>query len=160
LWGERECPTVSELMMDVAALKAKGFHCAQIIVLLGLRMLGKENPDLVRAMHGFTGGLGRCGRLCGCLAAGLSLFGLYAGKGTEEESEDPMIYMMAAELGDWFRERFGSDQCCDLTNNDPDVKKTVCPPIMEETFAKVLEILESRGYDPEDASRPAGGPGA
>ena len=40
------------------------------------------------------------------------------------------------------------------TNNDPAVKLKVCPPIMEETYAKVLEILESRGYDLEDASLP------
>ena len=145
---------MSELLMDVAAMKAQGYHCAQIVALLGLRTLGKENPDLIRAMHGFTGGLGRCGKLCGCVAGGLALFGLYAGKGTPEDPEDPMIYMMAAELGEWFRERFGSDQCCDLTNNDPAVKLKVCPPIMEETYAKVLEILESRGYDLEDASLP------
>ena len=34
------------------------------------------------------------------------------------------------------------------------MKLKVCPPIMEETYAKVLEILESRGYDLEDATLP------
>jgi len=37
-------------------LRRQGFYCSQILILQGLEMTGKTNPDLVRAMHGLAGG--------------------------------------------------------------------------------------------------------
>ena len=42
----------------MAQLHLQGFHCAQILLLLGLEHQGKENPDLIRAMDGLSGGRG------------------------------------------------------------------------------------------------------
>ena len=56
-------------------LRKQGFFCSQILILQGLEMMGKSNPDLVRAMHGLAGGLGFSGELCGALTGGASLLG-------------------------------------------------------------------------------------
>jgi len=32
-------------------LKEQGFFCSQILLILGMGLQGKDNPDLVRAMH-------------------------------------------------------------------------------------------------------------
>ena len=44
---------------QLMALRKQGFYCSQILMLQGLEMMGKDNPDLIRAMHGLAGGLGR-----------------------------------------------------------------------------------------------------
>ena len=59
-----------EMMQE---LKSQGFVCSQIIVMMGLDLLGKENPDLVKAMHSLAGGIGYTGDVCGTLTAGACL---------------------------------------------------------------------------------------
>ena len=58
---------------QLMALRKQGFYCSQIILLKGLEMQGKSNPDLVRAMHGLAGGLGFAGDLCGALTGGAAV---------------------------------------------------------------------------------------
>ena len=87
---------------QLMALRQQGFYCSQIIMLQGLDMTGKSNPDLVRAMHGLAGGLGFSGELCGALTGGASLLGLYAGKGIPEQPEDPRLDFMIVDLVKWF----------------------------------------------------------
>ena len=49
-------------MMDeltrISQLHLQGFHCAQVLLIMGLEQQGKEDPDLIRAMNGLSGGLG------------------------------------------------------------------------------------------------------
>lgn len=37
-------------------LALKGYFCSQILIILGLEARGKNDSDLVRAMHGLAGG--------------------------------------------------------------------------------------------------------
>ena len=90
-------------------LKAQGFFCSQILLILGLELQGKSNPDLVRCMHGLVGGLGFTGEICGTLSGGACLLGLYAGKGLPEEKQDPRLSFMIEALVQWFQERFGAE---------------------------------------------------
>ena len=39
-------------------LKQQGFFCSQILLILGMELQGKENPDLLRAMNALAGGMG------------------------------------------------------------------------------------------------------
>ena len=43
---------------ELVVLRKQGFYCSQILMLQGMEMMGKSNPDLIRAMHGLAGGLG------------------------------------------------------------------------------------------------------
>jgi hypothetical protein len=84
-------------------LKQQGFFCSQILMTLGLELQGKENPDLIRAMHGLAGGLGFTGETCGALTGGACLLGLYAGKGQPGDEENLKLNFMIEDLVKWFR---------------------------------------------------------
>ena len=107
---------------ELLALRQQGFFCSQILLIKGLEMMGKENPDLVRAMQGLAGGLGFSGEICGALSGGASLLGLYAGKGTPQEESDPLLEFMILDLVDWFKseysELYGGIRCVEILSGD------------------------------------------
>lgn len=132
-------------------LRQQGFYCSQMILLQGLEMTGKSNPDLVRAMHGLAGGLGFSGELCGALTGGASLLGLYAGKGTPEQPEDPRLDFMIQDLVKWFKaeyaEQFGGIRCEEILAGNGQNKTTRCPLMVMGVLQKVKELLVENGYD-------------
>jgi len=132
-------------------LRKQGFYCSQILILEGLEMLGKSNPDLVRAMHGLAGGLGFRGELCGALSGGASLVGLYAGKGTPEQEEDPRLLFIIEDLVKWFKaeygEQFGGIRCDEILAGDNQNQAKRCPLIVAGVLQKVKELLVENGYD-------------
>jgi len=142
-------------MMDelfrMLELTGKGFQCSQILLALGLEAQGKENPDLLRAMGGLTGGVGSCGDLCGALAGGACLLALYAGKGTPEEEADHRLILMIDDLVEWFTgeytECYGGIHCRDIIGYDRQNQATRCPGIVSGTYDKVKEILVEYGFD-------------
>lgn len=135
----------------LATLRQQGFYCSQILILQGLEMLGKENPDLVRAMHGLAGGLGFSGELCGALTGGASLLGLYAGKGTPEQEEDPRLFFMAEDLVKWFKaeygEQFGGVRCEEILAGDSQNQAKRCPEMVAGVLQKVKDLLVENGFD-------------
>ena len=88
-------------------LRRQGFFCSQILMLLGLELQGKTNPDLVRSLQALAGGLGFTGETCGSLTGGACLLGLYAGKGSPEEEDDPRLLFMVEDLVGWFKGDYG-----------------------------------------------------
>jgi hypothetical protein len=136
---------------ETIALGRKGFFCSQILMLQGLALQGKDNPDLVRAIQGLAGGIGFTGGNCGALSGGACLLGLYAGKGAAEEEEDLRLMLMIGELNDWFKGRFGQRyggiDCIQILGDGMGTQLTRCPPIIEETLQKVKELLVEHGFD-------------
>ena len=132
-------------------LRQQGFFCSQIILLQGLEMLGKENPDLIRAMQGLAGGLGFSGELCGALSGGAALLGLYAGKGTPQEPLDPRLDFMILDLVEWFTtgygQQYGGIRCADILAGNNQNQIARCPMLVSEVFQKVKELLVENGYD-------------
>jgi C_GCAxxG_C_C family probable redox protein len=124
--------------------------CSQILVKMGLEAQGKTDPDLVRAMGGLAGGLGFCGKICGALSGGACLIALYAGKGSPEEAVDSRFNDMVRELVTWFENEYGSVygsiECKDILNDNPQNKIDRCPQITFNTYQKVKEILEKNDY--------------
>jgi len=94
-------------MAHLIELRRQGFFCSQILMLLGLELQGKTNPDLVRTMQALAGGLGFTGETCGSLTGGACLLGLYAGKGRPEDEDDPRLLFMVEDLVRWFKEDYG-----------------------------------------------------
>ena len=138
-------------MLRMQELKQQGFFCSQILIILGLEMKGKSNPDLVRCMHGLVGGLGFTGETCGTLTGGACLLGLYAGKGLPEEQEDPRLLLMIEALVKWFKERFGAQYggitCNQILEDNPKNQLTRCPHLVAETYQQVKELLVENGFD-------------
>jgi C_GCAxxG_C_C family probable redox protein len=131
-------------------LGRQGFFCSQILMILALEMQGKENPDLVRSMHGLCAGLG-AGEVCGALTGGASVLGLYSGKGTPAEEEEPRLLLMLDELVSWFKEEYGQTyggiRCDEIIGDDGANMTTRCPAMMQGVFQKTKELLVENGFD-------------
>jgi C_GCAxxG_C_C family probable redox protein len=136
---------------QLMTLRKQGYFCSQILILQGLELMGKSNPDLVRAMHGLAGGLGFSGELCGALTGGASLLGLYAGKGVPEQEEDPRLIFMVEDLVKWFKaeyaEQYGGIRCEDILSGNSQNQATRCPTMVMGVLQKVKELLVENGYD-------------
>jgi C_GCAxxG_C_C family probable redox protein len=142
---------MNEEMIRMIQLAQQGFHCSQILLIMGLEARGRENPDLVRSMAGLAGGLGFSGEVCGVLTGGACLLGLYAGRGTAEEEEDERLNLMISELVEWFSDKygqaFGGIRCENILGDDPAARTTRCPGMVLETYNQVRTLLVKHGFD-------------
>ena len=111
----------------------KGYCCSQIIMEIGLEMLGRKNDELVEAVAGLCDGAKR-GKVCGAVSAALCLLYLADAK----EARD----WMADEYLDWFEGAFGALDCSELLKGDPMAKIERCPMFVESTLTKLFELLE------------------
>lgn len=132
-------------------MKAQGFGCSQIMLKMGLEMLGRDDPDLVRAMQGLAGGLGYTGDVCGVLSSASCLLGLYAGKGQPEDEDDPRLLFMVEGLVNWFKQEYGQVyggiHCEDIIDHRSSNTPAQCPQITMATYQKVKELLVENGFD-------------
>lgn len=131
-------------------LAAQGFCCSQILLILGLEEQGKENPDLIKAMNGLCGGLGRAGKVCGVLTGGVCLLGLYAGKGTAGEYSKYPLNAMVNELLEWFEGKHGSTECFGIIDDtlDSETEYPVkCGNIVLDTYEKIQAMLKIHKID-------------
>lgn len=137
-------------LFRVHELGNQGFCCSQILVIMGLEALNRENADLVRAMAGLCGGIEIGYKNCGALMGGMCLLSLYVGRGSLLEREVRFGNMMQQELLEWFDENFtqvyGGINCGQILENNPINKIQKCPQVVVEVYLKVKEILESYGH--------------
>ena len=138
-------------MIRMVELAQKGFYCSQILLQLGLEAQGKENPDLIRTMAALAGGLGFSGDVCGALTGGACLLGLFAGRGTAEEEEDPRLNIMVNDLLDWFSEEYGQTyggiHCENILGDDPRNRSVRCPSLVMGVYEKVKTLLADSGFE-------------
>lgn len=126
-------------------LAAQGFECSQILMLLALEMEGKEDADLIRAMGGLTGGMGRSGLCCGALTGGACVLGYFTARGEDDELEHEKSREIILRYAKWFEQTFGQEyagtDCKDIIGGDFSKCLAVCAPIVQECFEKILELL-------------------
>ncbi len=138
-------------MIRMIQLANQGFYCSQVLLFMGLEAQGKADADLIRAMAGLAGGLGFAGDVCGALTGGACLLGLYAGKGTPEEEEDPRLHVMVGELVEWFGQEYGQQyggiRCDTILDDEPQNRTTRCPALVLSTYEKVKALLMENGFD-------------
>lgn len=142
---------MDDFKMHLMELSAQGFQCAQILLILRLESDGEENPGLVRAMGGLSGGMGFSGKACGALTGGACLIGYYAAQGDPDEMPDSRLNEMVAELVQWFDaefgEKYGGSECACILGGDMENKKTRCPSVVEAVYFKCMDILAAGGYE-------------
>jgi C_GCAxxG_C_C family probable redox protein len=141
---------MDQTMLRMMELDYKGYYCSQILLILALEAQGKSNPDMVRAMGGLAHGSGFDDGICGTLTGAACLLGLYAGKGDDDELEDEQLKFMLKDLGDWFEKTFGGrygDVTCEAIVGDRTEMRQRCAEVVEQTYAKVVELLSAGGYD-------------
>ena len=141
---------MDDIVLQMMRLNAKGFCCAQIILILALEAQGKTNADLVRSVGGLCFGINWSGEVCGALSGGACLISLYAGKGTDEETPDGRYMTMVGELVEWFTRaadnEYGGTRCHEILERFPD--RSICSLIVADTYKKCMDILASHGFDP------------
>ena len=141
---------MNEIFFRMMKLKAQGFCCAQMLLILALEAQGRTNADLVRSVGGLCFGIGGNSEVCGALSGGVCLLSLYAGKGDEEETPQHMYSLMMDELVGWFREaaasEYGGTRCGEILERFPD--RSICGKIVADTYEKCMDILAGHGFDP------------
>ena len=80
---------MSDDSFRIAELLLQGDTCSHILPKLALEALGRDNPDLVRALSALAVGMGR-GLVCGSLTGGCCVLGLYGGRADESETVHPV----------------------------------------------------------------------
>lgn len=140
--------------LRMAALAGKGYCCTQIMLLLALEDMGRENPDLIRASAGLCDGLGDCTGPCGVITGALCFMSLHAAKGMDMEEADDRLPLMVEELRGWFAEvagEVGGTNCVDIIGGNcgsPD--PVLCGSLMSRAYDKVREILAANSIDPSE----------
>jgi hypothetical protein len=147
-----------DINQDVLELAGQGYSCAQIIVIMCLRIMGKENPDLIRALSTLAMGAS-FGSLCGALTGGLCLLGLHTGKGALDEQPVFGGRLISTSLIKWFiaEELHGkTPPMCASIFEAGGRKFTVetaspiaaCANLVTHTFNKSISLLRELEIDP------------
>ena len=99
---------MDDIQFRMLELSQKGYYCSQILIALFLEAQGKQDPDLVRAMAGLALGAGSSSGTCGALEGGACAIALYVGKGQDSEEQTEQLWLMLAELWEWFENDVGA----------------------------------------------------
>lgn len=133
---------------EIYKLATSGYCCSQIMMLLYLKENNLEDEALVKAMSGLCGGIGINGRTCGVITAGACILGLYAGKGTDTESNNDNLKKMIRKYIEWFEEQFEGTDCVDIISvdalndiNEHKVYPIKCGNIIQKSYNKLDTIL-------------------
>ncbi|MHB0976314.1 MAG: C-GCAxxG-C-C family protein [Candidatus Aquicultorales bacterium] len=113
LYGSDKTPAALEDRAEAAAARyfAKGFNCAQSVVMAAFETMGTDPPPaLVRGTAAFTGGMGFAGCTCGALVGASLVLGAVAGDETRPR-KNKKATDLSGPFHDRFKERFGST-CC------------------------------------------------
>jgi len=135
-------------------LSGRKYCCTQMMVILALDELGRENADLVRAASGLCMGLGDCAGPCGVLTGGALVLGLYAGRGLDDETALETLPVMLETYRDWFAEAtspYGGTACGDILEGGcGKPHKERCGNLVATASERLREILVENGLDPAE----------
>jgi C_GCAxxG_C_C family probable redox protein len=103
-----------------------------------------DDPDLVKSMTAFGGGIASSGGTCGALSGGIALLGAALGNADPEEKDDPLLWKACREYYARFEgevtHQDGSVNCRDITGiNDWTDKE------QRQGFYKGEGVLKCRG---------------
>lgn len=152
---------MDDAQLLVLEMGSKGYSCAQMVLAGGLRLMGRDNPDLLRAASGLAQGVGLSGEICGALSGGVCLIGLHTGKGHDGEEPLPMAAALMDELVSWFRGELcaGGAVTCDailgVGEDCPGGEASCrgmdpqrCGALVAQTWSRAVTLLAENGIDP------------
>lgn len=136
----------------IAELLMQDFKCSHILMMLALEAQNRDDPDLVRTMSGLALGMGQ-GFNCGALSGGCCVIGLCAGRGGDNEADDPRFAAALDEFSGWFhamaKGTYGGIDCADIVKFDPNLKAQRCPGLILDAWKKLVDVLADHGFDVE-----------
>ncbi len=125
----------------------EGYNCAEAIFLTFREYLAPEmDPEMVKLVSGFGGGLGQAGCICGALSASIVALNML-GERTSQAGKRRESYQNSQEFHNRFAEKFGAT-CCRVLRKHPYESKerlTNCLKITGNTAKLLMEFLQEKG---------------
>jgi C_GCAxxG_C_C family probable redox protein len=109
--------TPEEMKERARELFRQCMHCSQAVLAAGLEKIGRQEPELIRAVGSYGGGIASSGRTCGCLLGGVALISLMHSKSRPDEPEDVAMWKLSSKLNRAFDElcrEYGGTDCADI----------------------------------------------
>jgi hypothetical protein len=133
--------------LDMLQLRQSGLCCSQIILKMLLRDLGRDNPDLVRAVAALCFGSGNLAGTCGVLTGAACALSLSLEYHPGAEQQHPLLPLLLGELTDWFTTKtensYGGISCGAILAASPD--KRACSLLLIATLEKLKAMLATTG---------------
>ncbi len=149
-----------EQMRDRAKeLFLKRLHCSQALMTVGQEKMGMDNPDMIRAVGAFGGGIASSGRTCGILLGAIAAVSARYSKSSVDEQDDKNMWLLSFKLIKAFEkmcEPYGGIDCSDIAQvawrdheqvknfyGSPESRRfTVCAELNGEMARVLGELLE------------------
>ncbi|MGI6655411.1 MAG: C-GCAxxG-C-C family (seleno)protein [Desulfobulbus sp.] len=145
-----------EMQEKAVDLFLKRLHCSQVLAMIGLEKLDKNEPDVIRALGSFGGGIGGTGHICGALIGAVSVLGSLYSRSSLEEKENPRMWNATKEVLRNFEELtkdYGGIECRQIARvnwmnrdevktfyGDANSRRQHCVQVVGET-ARALGVL-------------------
>ncbi|MBD3646657.1 MAG: C_GCAxxG_C_C family protein [Pseudomonadales bacterium] len=130
---------------------------------MGQERLNRDNPELIKAVGIYGGGISATGDLCGAVLGGMALFSsLYSRSGLDEK-ESPELFRLGRMLDAAFEEitrEYGGKDCADIARVDwtdpdqvqafyrsPDSRRVHCRKVVGETARALGELIDREMAD-------------
>lgn len=136
----------------------KRLHCSQVLATVGLEKLGKNEPEVIKALGSFGGGIGGSGNVCGALVGAVSVMGTLYSRAALEEKENPRMWAATKAVMKKFEaltNEYGGINCGQIAQVDwmdwnqvknfyrnPESRRQVCVKVVGETAKLLGELLD------------------
>lgn len=125
---------------------AKGYNCAQAVVLAFADLLGEEKDLLLRTVSAFGGGFSRAREVCGAVSGMAYVVGRTQGySDPKDPAEKQRVYGVMQKLIQKFRAEHGTIVCKELLKGckvvDGDRSGRPCPKMIETAARLLSEVL-------------------
>ncbi|MBU4563512.1 MAG: C-GCAxxG-C-C family protein [Desulfarculus sp.] len=126
---------------------------------MGQEKLGIEDPDMIRAVGAYGGGIASTGRTCGILLGAIAAVSARYSKSRPDEKDDSNMWRLSFKLSKTFEkmcEPYGGTDCKDIARvewrdkdqvktfyGQPDSRRQICTKLTGDLAAYLGEILEA-----------------
>ncbi len=125
---------------------------------MGQQKLGVSNPEVIKAVGLFGGGIAGTGDVCGAMLGGIACISEQCSRGDLSEEESPRMFKLGHMLDKAFTEitqEFGGKDCAHIARVDwldseqvaefykgADSRRKYCQEVVGETARVLGEIIE------------------
>jgi C_GCAxxG_C_C family probable redox protein len=130
---------------------------------VGQEKLGVNNPEVIKAVGLFGGGIAGTGDVCGAMLGGIACISAQCSRGAVTDKESPKMFKLGHMLDQAFTEitsEFGGKDCSQIARVDwldaeqvkqyyqgADSRKHHCQRVVGETAQALGEIIERELQD-------------
>lgn len=126
----------------------KGYTCSQAVSCAFCDEVGIDENTMFALMEGFGIGMGDMQGTCGTISGAAAILGMKLSSGTTENTKTKVqTYKVIRELKSRFKEKNGSEICCELKGSkNGGIPLRLCPGCVEDAAKILEEILTAINY--------------